>query len=213
MGPIDAGNQSEGCGVYSDSMDPAPHGSRQPDRPAGELPEWSGLMLAYQHGDLAAFEALYARLAPKVRRYLGGVTRDPAWTDDLVQETFLQIHRSRRTYNAAYAVSPWAMAIAHHVFLMDLRRRRRRGDFDREPFVESARDATVAHDEAYLSRDRLARGFATLTPGTRRAVWLHHVVGWPFKDVALKLEIAEAAAKLRASRGMALLRRALGGKR
>jgi RNA polymerase sigma-70 factor (ECF subfamily) len=178
-----------------------------------DRPELTSLMVAYQGGDLAAFDALYGRLVPLVRRYLVSVTRDPTWTDDLVQETFLQLHRSRRTYNVAYPVTPWVMAIARHVFLMGLRSRRRKGDFDRAPLAEPASGPAGGPAEAFVARDTVARGLSALSPGTRRAVWLHHVLGWPFKDVAATLRIGEAAAKLRASRGIARLRRALRGMR
>ena len=46
--------------------------------------------------------------------------------DDLVQETFLQLHRARHTYNPAFPLLPWAMAIARHVWLMDRRTLSRR---------------------------------------------------------------------------------------
>lgn len=62
------------------------------------------LMTAYQAGDLAAFEQLYVVVAPAVRRWLRGHARDAAETDDLIQETFLQIHRARHTYDAAYPI-------------------------------------------------------------------------------------------------------------
>ncbi|HEY3381954.1 MAG TPA: RNA polymerase sigma factor [Vicinamibacterales bacterium] len=173
----------------------------------------TALMIAYQGGDLSAFDGLYAGLAPVLRRYLLSRTRDAAWTDDLLQETFLQIHRSRRTYNAAYPVEPWSIAIARHVFLMSRRGRVRKHDFDAGPVEELEHASIRGHETAILARDRVSRGLAELTPGTRRAVWLHHVWGWSFEEVGAKLGIREAAAKLRASRGMAVLRRALTEKR
>jgi RNA polymerase sigma-70 factor, ECF subfamily len=176
---------------------------------ASEPPELSALMAAYQRGDLAAFEGVYARLAPVVRRYLLSLARDADWTDDLVQDTFLQLHRSRNTYCPAYPVQPWAIAIARHVFLMGRRTRRRKGDFDREPVEDADRVPTRSHDAAVLARDSVHRGLAALSPGTRRVVWLHHVLGWRFEDVGARLGIRGAAAKLRASRGLALMRRTL----
>lgn len=52
-------------------------------------------MVAYQQGQLSAFDRLYGQLAPQLRSYLGSLVRDPARTADLVQETFLQLHRLR----------------------------------------------------------------------------------------------------------------------
>jgi DNA-directed RNA polymerase specialized sigma24 family protein len=46
----------------------------------------------------------------------------------------------------------------------------------------------------------------------RRAVVLHHVLGWSFQEIGARLGIRSAAARLRASRGMAALRKELSGK-
>src|SRR5690349_15250022 len=88
----------------------------------------SRLMAGYQAGDAACFDALYAALAPGLRRYLSALTRDAARAEDLLQETFLRMHKVRHTYDPARPVEPWAFAIARHVFLMAHRRARRSRD-------------------------------------------------------------------------------------
>src|SRR5687767_7861007 len=84
-------------------------------------------MVAYQRGRVEAFDALYAALAPELRAYLLGLCRDAARADDLVQETFLRLHRARATYQPGLPVRPWARGIARRVFLMDRRSAVRRG--------------------------------------------------------------------------------------
>jgi RNA polymerase sigma-70 factor (ECF subfamily) len=167
-------------------------------------------MRAYQSGDATAFHRLYAALGPVVRRYLRSVARDDARVDDLVQETFLQLHRARRTYNPERPVIPWALAIARHVFLMECRVRKRKYDpaaveFDEHVVVAEA-GVGRGPDDAILARDALRRSLASLTPGTRRVVLMHHVQGWSFREIGERLGIKSAAAKLRASRGMNALR-------
>lgn len=61
-----------------------------------------------------------------LRRYLLSQARDGARADDLVQETFLQMHRARHTYDSSYPLTPWVTAIARHVWLMDCRTRSHR---------------------------------------------------------------------------------------
>src|SRR5436190_12907087 len=87
-----------------------------------ELRAW---MIEYQGGSLDAFTAIYARLAPELRRYLRHLSRDADAADDLLQETFLHLHRSRAAYNPAYAVKPWVFGLARNVFLMNRRAARR----------------------------------------------------------------------------------------
>ena len=60
------------------------------------------LMAAYQAGDAASFDPLYAALAPRLRRYLRGLARDATLADDLLQEVFLRFHRARHTHDPAF---------------------------------------------------------------------------------------------------------------
>ena len=92
-----------------------------------ELP---ALMQAYLDGRIEAFDALYEALAGRIRGYLASLCRDAALADDLAQETFLQMHRSRRTYEPGRPVAPWVFAIAYHVYLMNRRRTGRRLRFE-----------------------------------------------------------------------------------
>src|SRR5262245_1869561 len=78
-------------------------------------------MIRYQGGSLDAFPESYAQRAPGVRRYLLHLAGGSEIADDLLQETFLQMHWSRAAYNPAYAVRPWVFGLARNVFLMNRR--------------------------------------------------------------------------------------------
>jgi RNA polymerase sigma-70 factor, ECF subfamily len=165
------------------------------------------LMVAYQGGVYGAFEDLYAALVGPVRGWLTSVTRDRARAEDLAQETFLQLHRARRTYDPAYPVMPWVMAIARHVYLMDRRTASRRpryvaGEHAPERHVIPEVERRIAGAPV---RDALRR----VSADRRGALLLHHVGGWSFREIARRFRIRETAAKLRSSRGMAQLREAL----
>jgi RNA polymerase sigma-70 factor (ECF subfamily) len=166
-----------------------------------------GLMAAYQDGAYAAFEELYAALAAPVRSWHLARTRDRARAEDLVQETFLQVHRARRTYDPAYPVVPWVMAIARHVYLMDCRTASRRPRYVAE---DAGPERTVAPEaEARLRGLPVREALGRVTRDQRDALLLHHVGGWSFREIAGRLGIRETAAKLRSSRGMARLREEL----
>jgi len=53
------------------------------------------LMAAYVAGDQAAFEELFRRYAPALLRVIGRQLSSPGEAHDLVQQTFLQLHRAR----------------------------------------------------------------------------------------------------------------------
>ena len=167
------------------------------------------LMREYQSGRFEAFDEIYAAIAPALRRYLLSQARDAAKADDLVQETFLQIHRARHTYDASYPLMPWAMAIARHVWLMDRRTLSRR-PWAPDDVMEM--DLPVRAEAASLAdRDAVNRALDQVAPAKRDAVIQHHVMGFSFKEIAERAGIAETAAKLRSSRGIAQLRNLLKG--
>jgi RNA polymerase sigma-70 factor (ECF subfamily) len=163
------------------------------------------LMVRYQAGDADAFGELYALLGPQLRRYLVTLARDAQRADDLLQDTFLQIHRSRRTYNPARPVQPWAFAVARHMWLMDQRTRRRKapGHVD----LDAAPELPVPPEVEDLAReDALRRALAQLPGDRAEALLLHHVWGFTFDEIGKMLGIRAGAARVRASRAMTALR-------
>lgn len=162
------------------------------------------LMREYQAGRFEACDELYTLLAPVLRRYLLSQSRDAAKADDLVQDTFLQLHRARHTYDPAYPLTPWAMAIARHVWLMDRRTQARRPWAPDD--VTELQLPVRAEAAAYADRTDVRRALGQVAAPRRSALIQHHVLGLSFKEIAQKSGIAETAAKLRSSRGMAQLR-------
>lgn len=162
------------------------------------------LMREYQAGRFEAFDEIYASIAPGLRRYLLSQSRDAAKADDLMQDTFLQMHRARHTYDPSYPLMPWATAIARHVWLMDRRATSRR---PWAPDDVTELELPVRAEAASLAdRTEVRRALGQVAPARRAAVIQHHVLGFSFREIADRAGIAEAAAKLRSSRGMAQLR-------
>ena len=165
-------------------------------------------MIRYQSGSLEAFQEIYAELAPGVRRYLLHLAGGSEIADDLLQETFLQMHRSRAAYNPAYAVKPWVFGLARNVFLMNRRAARRWAEVhqSREELPEVP---SLPEVDKLGSRDEIRRCIASLPPDQAEALLLHHEWGFSFDEIAGMLGISAPAARARASRGMADLRVAL----
>ncbi len=172
--------------------------------------ELSALMVRYQAGDGRAFDEIYRALSPILRRYLISLTRNAVVADDLLQETFLQLHRARHTYRPDRPVRPWAFAIARHAFLMDRRTKARKG-FDLFPEGEAPDLPVPPEVEGLADRQALARALRGVPEDRREALVLHHVVGLSFQEIGATLGIRGGAAKLRAHRGMVKLRELLLG--
>jgi RNA polymerase sigma-70 factor (ECF subfamily) len=170
-------------------------------------------MIAYQKGDGAAFESLYGALAPPLGGYLRALCRDAALAEDLLQETFLQVHRARRTYISPRPVKPWIYAIARNVFLMSRRSSIRRGRHEGLPEQELPEIPIPPEVESLADRDAVRRALGNVPADRREALLLHHVWGLSFREVGAVQGVSEAAAKLRAHRGVVALRELLQGKR
>jgi len=167
-------------------------------------------MVAYQRGDIEAFETLYARFRGGLMRYLGALARDRAVADDLLQETFLQLHRVRHTYEPPRPVRPWVYAIARNVFLMQRRAAFRRGRHETIA-DETLPDVPVAPEiDSLGDRETVRKALAKLPEGRREPLVLHHLLGMSFKEVGAVLGISEGAAKVRAHRALAEIREAMG---
>jgi RNA polymerase sigma-70 factor (ECF subfamily) len=164
-------------------------------------------MQAYLDGRIEAFDALYAAFAGRLRGYLLAQCRDAALADDLLQETFMQIHRSRRTYQPGRPVTPWFYAIARHVYLMKRRSAGRRARFE-DALAADARAGDGVRDtlETIVDGDELRRALREVPADQRQALLMHHVEGWSFVEIAARLGIRVNAAKTRAFRGMKKMR-------
>jgi RNA polymerase sigma-70 factor, ECF subfamily len=168
------------------------------------------LMVGYQEGQLESFDAIYDVLAGRIRGYLYTLCRDASLADDLLQDTFVQLHRSRRTYEPGRPVTPWVFAIARHVFLMHRRRTGRRRRFEETLLAEALRGDRPHDDEAALiDGDEVRRALRQVPADQREAVLMHHVDGHSFAEIAARLGIRVNAAKTRAFRGMKKMRETL----
>jgi RNA polymerase sigma-70 factor (ECF subfamily) len=174
-------------------------------------------MERYATGDDAAFEALYDAVAARVYSYLRRRVPDSHRCDDLLQETFLRIHKARGTFVSGAAVLPWAFAIARRLVLDQMRREGRSPLVsDVDPVDCAPASARAAADrpeqlvEASESARRLAGALAQLPESQRSAFELLKQDGLSLVEAAAVLGVTVTAVKLRAHRAYEALRAALG---
>src|SRR6266853_6200808 len=82
-------------------------------------------MERYQQADPEAPAALVGALSPALLRFFKSQVPSREQADDLLQETWLRIHRVRHTYRPGEPVLPWVYAIARRVRVDGYRRTRR----------------------------------------------------------------------------------------
>ncbi len=172
------------------------------------------LMRAYVGGDRAAFERLFARLAPAVHAFFLRATRSPAAADDLLQTTFLHLHRARATWRSDLPLRPWVFAIAAHARQDALRRRYGLAETAGEEEIAAA-EAVAADGDPEQEMERLSRAERVraaidgLPEAQRAVIHLHRFEGMGFAEIARVLGSSEGAVKLRAFRGYERLRQTL----
>lgn len=168
-------------------------------------------MQAYVEGDVAAFQRLFASLAPSLRRFFARSVRDPTVADDLTQTTFLKLHRSRRSWKRGERLRPWVFTIAGRVRSDWLRTQRGEPEPLDEERLEAA-DGAVDPASALGVRElgeEVQGAIDELSEPQRVVVHLHRFEGLGFADIGRILGISEGAARVRAFRAYEELRKRL----
>jgi RNA polymerase sigma-70 factor (ECF subfamily) len=170
----------------------------------------SQAMDRYAEGDASAFADLYDALAPPLFGFAMNLAHHRATAEDVVQQTFLQMHRGRARWVRGASVFPWAYAIAHHFFLDSARRGRheRLADTEAEAPVEAESEAPPA-DEEIDARRRLAsieRRVRSLPAGLRLAFQLVVLEGLSVVEAAEVVGITPTNLKVRVHRAREALK-------
>lgn len=176
------------------------------------------LMARYCDGDASAFRELHARVAPRLVAYLARMSGERALAEDLAQQTFLKVHRSRTAYVRGADPVPWMFAIAHRTFLDEMRRKKRsrvqvakdeRGVPEQPATIEGApADSGSDGADPQMVQAALA-ALDQLPPAQREAVILTKLSGKSIAEAAAITGASPGAVKLRAHRGYLALRKAL----
>src|SRR5260370_12222786 len=167
-------------------------------------------MARYAEGDCHSFKEIFASGAPRLHGYFLRVTGASGEADDLLQATFLKVHRGRKSFRPEMGLHGWLFTIAARVRTDEVRRRSRHpsgADPVRAQEIAAPEepDPAVSQERASAVRAALAR----LPDSQREAIYLHRFAQMTFAEIAAALGTTEGAVKLRAFRGYEKLREAL----
>jgi RNA polymerase sigma-70 factor (ECF subfamily) len=167
----------------------------------------------YADGDVAAFAVLYDSLAPALFRFAMSLGRHRALAEDVVQQTFLQLHRSRHRWVRGARVRPWAYAIAHHFHVDSTRRgwREQAGAAAPEEVAQARSGGPDVEDELDNRRSVAALRLAIekLPEAQRLAFQLVVLEGLSVAEAAEVLGISASNVKIRTFRARVALKRLL----
>ena len=171
-----------------------------PVRPLNDLDR---CMERYQQADPEATGTLIYALSPALLRFFRCQIASREQADDLLQETWMRIHRVRHTYRPGEPVVPWVYAIARRVRIDGYRRTRR--IVAHETAVEVLPD--VAHrGESRSSVPDFETLIAALPEAQREVMTMLKVGGLSLEEVARATSSTVGAVKQKAHRAYEKLR-------
>ncbi len=176
------------------------------------------VMLRVKAGDDSAFDHLVEKFRRPLVGFLYRMARSHAVAEELAQEVFLRVYRSRKTYNASAKFTTWMYRIATNLavnYARDTRNRRSEVSLD-EPaeggMAFEVPDGELTAEQSLLRRERMRaiRSRVDALPERQRlAVVMHKYQGLDYRQIARVLKLSESATKSLLFRAYETLRESL----
>ncbi len=157
-----------------------------------EAHDLDDLVRRAQRGDRVAFTELFRRHRGDVARLVFRMLGPTADAEDVVQEVFLQVHRSLGEFRGQAKFTTWLHRVTVNVVLMVRRAARSRPVFAGEPVADHEPDRGLLPDEDAARYARIAafRRLLDRLPEKKRTVFvLHEIEGLAPAEIA---EIVDA---------------------
>jgi RNA polymerase sigma-70 factor (ECF subfamily) len=165
------------------------------------------IMLRVKGGDEAAFEYLVQKYRRPMLSFMYRMAHNSAVAEDLAQEVFLRVYRSREKYEASAKFSTWLYRIASNLAVnhaRDTRHQRPENTVSLdEPDQESGLtmdlpDNSLTAEEAIVRRERLAairQRVEALPERQKMALIMHKYQQMDYRQIAEVLKLSESAIK------------------
>jgi len=162
------------------------------------------LMLRVKEGDGASFGVLLDKHRSSVVHFLYRMVQNHAVAEELAQEVFLRVYRSRSTYEPTAKFTTWLFRIATHLALNSLRdgkneRLQERLDDDSNDMpVRQVRDVRPSVEQSMVYQARLhevRQAIRALPEKQRAAVLMHKYEEMEYSQIARVLNCSESAVK------------------
>jgi RNA polymerase sigma-70 factor (ECF subfamily) len=167
----------------------------------------AAIMLELRAGNMDAFDILLAKYRKPIIHFMYRMVHNQAVAEELAQEVFLRVYRSRETYRAEARFSTWLYRIATNLGVNHARDTRRERSASTiyldEPDSETGTtpdvaDSTPSAEVKMLSRERMnaIRMHVMALPDRQKtAVLMHKYEGLDYKQIGDVLKLSESATK------------------
>jgi RNA polymerase sigma-70 factor, ECF subfamily len=165
------------------------------------------VMLRVKAGDEAAFDYLLQKYRRPMMNFMYRMARNPAVAEELAQEVFLRIYRSREKYEASAKFTTWLYRIATNLAVNHARDTRHERPENTVSLDEPDENTGVAMDvpdgslsaeEMLVRRERLSairQRVEALPERQRIAVVMHKYQQMDYRDISVVLKLSESATK------------------
>lgn len=172
----------------------------------------AGLLRLVARGDEDAFRQVYDDTAGPVLGTVRRIVRDPAQSEEVMQEVLLEVWRTAARFDPqAGSAAAWILTMAHRRAVDRVRSEDSAARRERRAAVASVEfDEVTDAVEASLDRERVRHCLASLTELQREAVTLAYYQGYTYREVAGLLGVAVGTVKTRMRDGLIRLRDCLG---
>ncbi len=194
-------------GVLMATLGPGGTGGLQPAMAGAEGYTDAEVMLRVKAGDQSAFDYLVQKYRRPLVSFMYRMARNTAAAEDLAQEVFLRVYRSRSSYEASAKFTTWLYRIATNLAVNHARDTRKERpevtvsldepDEDTGSTLDVA-DGTISAEEALVRRERMMaiRSKVEALPERQKlAVLMHKYQQMDYKQIADVLKLSESATK------------------
>lgn len=162
------------------------------------------LMLRVKEGDGASFAVLLDKHRSPVIHFLYRMVQNQAVAEELAQEVFLRVYRSRATYEPTAKFTTWLFRIATHLALNALRDgkhervQERLDEVSDDMPVRQVADHRPSVEQSMVYQAKLEevrQAVAALPDKQRAAVLMHKYEEMEYSQIAKVLNCSESAVK------------------
>jgi RNA polymerase sigma-70 factor, ECF subfamily len=174
--------------------------------------DWRGMtdaeiMLRVRDGEDAGYDILIEKYRKPIINFMYRMVHNQAMAEELAQETFLRVYRSRQTYRAEAKFTTWLYRIATNLAVNHARdtkyERAAQNVYLDQPDPETGTtpdvaDSTVSVEESLVREERMRairQHVLALPERQRMAVLMHKYQGLDYKQIGEVLKLSESATK------------------
>ncbi len=165
------------------------------------------VMLELRSGNMAAFDVLLAKYRKQIVHFMFRMVHNQAVAEELAQEVFLRVYRSRETYRAEARFSTWLYRIATNLGVNHARDTRHErtastvylDEADSETgTTPDVADMTPSAEAEMLRQERMKairQHVMALPERQKTAVLMHKYQGMDYRQIGEVLKLSESATK------------------